>query len=73
MLTFGIMIAAIERDLPPDGNAFLAASARSPAPSGFDPFWIPMGPELWEPTVARHCPGAHTVFTRRMPLVHYAA
>lgn len=76
MLTFGIIIAAIERDLTPDGRAKLVpfrlavtvVSASLP-----NVFRIPAAAELWEPTVTRHCPGAHSVLTRRMPHVHFVA
>jgi hypothetical protein len=76
MLAFGIIIAAIDRDLTPDGRAVLA-----PIRVAFDVstrvlpdrFRIPAAWELWEPAVTRHCPGAHSVVTPRMPHVHYAA
>ena len=76
MLTFGIIIAAIERDLEPEDRAIvgpirLAVSISSASPRNV--FRIPAAPSLWEPTVTRHCPGAHTVPTHRMPHVRFVA
>ena len=75
MLTFGILIAAIERDLAPDRRAVLAplhlavGGSVTPLP---EIFRIPAAP-LWQPPVTHHCPGAHTELTRRMPHVRYDA
>ena len=76
MLTFGIIIAAIERDLEPEGRALLAPiglASRVSTPSLANVFRIPAAPSLWEPTVTHHCPGAHTVPTHRMPHVRFVA
>lgn len=76
LLTFGIIIAAIERDLTPDGRAVLAPfrlAVGVSAASLPNVFRIPAALELWEPAVTRHCPGAHAVPTRRIPHVRYVA
>ncbi len=76
MLTFGIIIAAIERDLSPDGRAVLAPfrfAVGVSAASLPNVFRIPAASELWEPTVTQHCPGAHAVPTRRAPHIRYVA
>jgi hypothetical protein len=65
MLTFGIVIAAIERDLEPQVAPIRLAVTNV--------FRIPAAPSLWEPTVTHHCPGAHTDPTRRMPHVRFVA
>src|SRR5687767_6357849 len=69
MLTFGIIIAAIERDLEPEGRAMVPPIQLAVT----NVFRIPAAPSLWEPTVTHHCPGAHTVPTHRMPHVRFVA
>lgn len=76
MLTFGIIIAAIERDLDGDSRMllkpvhFAVTNSFASLPKVIR---IPAAPELWEPTVTHHCPGAHSVPTRRAPHVRYVA
>jgi hypothetical protein len=76
MLTFGIIIAAIERDLGPESRTLLAPmhfAVTNSMASLPRVIRIPAASELWEPSVTHHCPGAHTVPTRRAPHVRYVA
>ena len=75
MLTFGIIIAAVERDFELDVRDVISPHRLSvDGPTRVpDVFRIPAAPTLWEPVVTHHCPGAHTELTRRMPHVRYSA
>jgi len=76
MLTFGIIIAAIETDLGPQSRVLLSpmhsvvTNSMASLPRVIR---IPAASELWEPAVTQHCPGAHSVPTRRVPHVRYVA
>lgn len=76
MLTFGIIVAAIETDLGPQSRVLLSpmhsvvTNSMASLPRVIR---IPAAAELWEPAVTQHCPGAHSVPTRRVPHVRYVA
>ena len=76
MLTFGIIIAAIERDLGPQSRMLLAPvhfAVTNSMASLPNVIRIPSASELWESAVTQHCPGEHAVPTRRAPHVRYVA
>ena len=76
MLTFGIIIAAIERDLGPQSRMLLSPvhfAVTSSMASLPKVIRIPSAAELWESAVTQHCPGEHAVPTRRAPHVRYVA
>ena len=79
MLAFGIVIAAIERDLSTEADAregrapFRLSVGASDAPTApLFGFRIPTA-GLWEPPVTRHCPGAFAGFRHRAPHVRFIA
>jgi hypothetical protein len=76
MLTFGIIIAAIERDLGPQSRMLLSPvhfAVTNSMASLPRVIRIPSASELWESAVTQHCPGEHAVPTRRAPHVRYVA
>ena len=77
MLAFGIIIAAIERDLSAteaDAREGRAPFRMSVGVSAAPPvFRIPTASELWESAVTHHCPGAFAGFTHRAPHVRFTA
>jgi hypothetical protein len=76
MLTFGIIVAAIETDLGPQSRVLLSpmhsvvTNSMASLPRVIR---IPAASELWERSVTQHCPGAQAVPTRRAPHVRYVA